>query len=156
MVYAIILVKKREVTVVNLLHLRYFVELARTEHYTRAAEKLCITQPSLSHAIAQLESELGFRSLRRAAGARSSPTSASSSSPARGTPWPPWTRAWRRCSGWAGGGRHPPGTAADPGGPVRAGPGGPVSGGKSGEGHPLHLPHRCHQPAPPGPFGAAV
>lgn len=59
MVYAIILVKKREVTVVNLLHLRYFVELARTEHYTRAAEKLCITQPSLSHAIAQLESELG-------------------------------------------------------------------------------------------------
>ena len=53
------LVKKREVTVVNLLHLRYFVELAQTEHYTRAAERLCITQPSLSHAIAQLESELG-------------------------------------------------------------------------------------------------
>ena len=59
MVYAIILVKKREVTVVNLLHLRYFVELAQTEHYTRAAERLRITQPSLSHAIAQLESELG-------------------------------------------------------------------------------------------------
>ena len=53
------LVKKREVTVVNLLRLRYFVELAQTEHYTRAAERLCITQPSLSHAIAQLESELG-------------------------------------------------------------------------------------------------
>lgn len=59
MVCGIMLVKKREVTVVNLLHLRYFVELAQTEHYTRAAEKLCITQPSLSHAIAQLESELG-------------------------------------------------------------------------------------------------
>lgn len=43
----------------NLLHLRYFVELAATQHYTRAAERLCITQPSLSHAIAQLEAELG-------------------------------------------------------------------------------------------------
>lgn len=43
----------------NLLHLRYFVELAGIQHYTRAAEKLCITQPSLSHAMAQLETELG-------------------------------------------------------------------------------------------------
>lgn len=44
----------------NLLHLRYFVELAHTQHYTRAAERLCITQPSLSHAIAQMEGELGI------------------------------------------------------------------------------------------------
>ena len=43
----------------NLLQLRYFVELARTRHFTRAAERLCITQPSLSHAITQLEMELG-------------------------------------------------------------------------------------------------
>ena len=43
----------------NLLHLRYFVELAHTQHYTHAAEQLCITQPSLSHAIAQMEGELG-------------------------------------------------------------------------------------------------
>lgn len=43
----------------NLLHLRYFVELAHTRHYTKAAEHLCITQPSLSHAISQLEAELG-------------------------------------------------------------------------------------------------
>ena len=43
----------------NLPHLRYFVELAHTQHYTRAAERLCITQPSLSHAMAQLEMELG-------------------------------------------------------------------------------------------------
>ena len=45
--------------IVNLLYLRYFVELAHTQHYTRAAEHLCITQPSLSHAIAQMETELG-------------------------------------------------------------------------------------------------
>ena len=44
----------------NLFHLRYFVKLAHTKHYTRAAEELCITQPSLSHAINQLENELGL------------------------------------------------------------------------------------------------
>ena len=43
----------------NLSHLRYFVQLAHTKHYTRAAEQLFITQPSLSHAISQLERELG-------------------------------------------------------------------------------------------------
>ena len=35
----------------NLFHLRYFVTLAEMKHYTKAAEKLCISQPSLSHAI---------------------------------------------------------------------------------------------------------
>ena len=35
----------------NLYHLRYFATLAHLEHYTKAAEILSITQPSLSHAI---------------------------------------------------------------------------------------------------------
>uniref|UniRef100_UPI001034520E LysR family transcriptional regulator n=1 Tax=Clostridioides difficile TaxID=1496 RepID=UPI001034520E len=43
----------------NLYHLRYFVTLAHLEHYTKAAENLSITQPSLSHAISLLEHELG-------------------------------------------------------------------------------------------------
>ena len=43
----------------NLSHLRYFVRLAETRHYTKAAEQLYISQPSLSHAISQLEHELG-------------------------------------------------------------------------------------------------
>ena len=43
----------------NLFYLRYFVTLAQVQHYTKAAEQLCIAQPSLSHAITQLEKELG-------------------------------------------------------------------------------------------------
>jgi DNA-binding transcriptional LysR family regulator len=43
----------------NLYHLRYFITLAHLEHYTKAAKKLLITQPSLSNAISSLEKELG-------------------------------------------------------------------------------------------------
>ena len=45
----------------NLNQLQYFKILAQEEHYTRATQMLSITQPSLSHAIAQLEEELGTR-----------------------------------------------------------------------------------------------
>ncbi len=41
--------------------LRYFKTIAETEHFTRAAEKLHIAQPSLSKAILNLESELGLQ-----------------------------------------------------------------------------------------------
>lgn len=51
---------KKEGIVLNLSYLRYFVTLAHVRHYTRAAEQLCITQPSLSHAIVQMEKELGI------------------------------------------------------------------------------------------------
>ena len=49
----------------NLYHLRYFVTLAHMEHYTRAADLLAITQPSLSHAISSLESELGVKLFKK-------------------------------------------------------------------------------------------
>lgn len=39
--------------------LAYFCMLAQTESYTRAAQRLYISQPSLSYAIANLEKELG-------------------------------------------------------------------------------------------------
>ena len=48
----------------NLNHLYYFRALAKEEHYTRTADMLSITQPSLSHAISCLESELGRNYLK--------------------------------------------------------------------------------------------
>lgn len=44
----------------NLSHLYYFRKLAQVQHYTRAAEQLYITQPTLSNAVSQLEKELGI------------------------------------------------------------------------------------------------
>lgn len=43
----------------NIRHLRFFVELAKTEHMAKAAENLGISQPSLSYAIGSIEKELG-------------------------------------------------------------------------------------------------
>ncbi len=43
----------------DLLQLRYFRVVARTEHMTNAAEELSIAQPSLSKTIGRLEKELG-------------------------------------------------------------------------------------------------
>lgn len=45
----------------NLNHLYYFRTLAKEEHYTKTADMLSITQPSLSHAISCLENELGVK-----------------------------------------------------------------------------------------------
>lgn len=43
----------------NLNQLRYFAALAHLEHYTKTAEELQISQPSLSHAMNTLEKEIG-------------------------------------------------------------------------------------------------
>ncbi len=50
----------------ELTQLQYFTVLAKTEHMTRAAEILNISQPTLSKSIANLESELGMPLFTRA------------------------------------------------------------------------------------------
>ena len=43
----------------NIEYLKYFAELAKTQHYGQAAKTLNISQPGLSHAIKTLEEEYG-------------------------------------------------------------------------------------------------
>ncbi|WP_454294826.1 LysR family transcriptional regulator [Salana multivorans] len=52
----------------NLDQLRGFAEVARTGHFTRAARRLNLAQPSLSRQIATLENELGVELFHRARG----------------------------------------------------------------------------------------
>lgn len=49
----------------NLRQLYYFKTVAELEHYTKAAEKLYVSQSSLSHAISELETELHVKLFSR-------------------------------------------------------------------------------------------
>ncbi len=44
---------------INSVELKYFIEIANTQHVSRAAERLGVTQPTLSHSIKRLEESLG-------------------------------------------------------------------------------------------------
>jgi LysR family cyn operon transcriptional activator len=50
---------------IKLRQLEYFLAVADSLHFTNAAQALFVTQPTLSHQIAQLESRLGFPLLNR-------------------------------------------------------------------------------------------
>jgi LysR family cyn operon transcriptional activator len=45
---------------IELRHLRYFLAVAEANHFTRAAAKMHVTQPTLSHQIRQLEGQLNL------------------------------------------------------------------------------------------------
>jgi len=49
----------------NLLHLKYAVEIAETQSMTKAAENLYTAQPNLSRAVRELEGTLGIQIFRR-------------------------------------------------------------------------------------------
>lgn len=49
----------------NLNYLRYFLKLTEVGQYTKAAAEMGITQPSLSHAVSQLEEELNVRLIEK-------------------------------------------------------------------------------------------
>lgn len=51
----------------ELRHLRYFLSVVKLGSFTRASDELCITQPTLSHQIRQLEDELGCELFERGA-----------------------------------------------------------------------------------------
>ena len=41
--------------------LKYFITVAQTQHMSKAAQKLNITQPSLSTSIRRLEADIGYQ-----------------------------------------------------------------------------------------------
>lgn len=49
----------------NLIQIRYVLELAACGNFTRAAENLCVTQPAVSHQLKALEKELGTTLFQR-------------------------------------------------------------------------------------------
>lgn len=59
----------------ELRHLRYFLAICEAKSFSRAADRLHVTQPTLSHQIQQLEEELGTKLLDRR-GTRTEPTAA--------------------------------------------------------------------------------
>jgi len=49
----------------NLVHLKFVVEISRTESFTKAADICCVTQPTLSNALQNLEMALGGKLFER-------------------------------------------------------------------------------------------
>src|SRR3546814_17428438 len=51
--------------------LQYFLAIAETLHFSKAAESLFVTQPTLSHQLSELEAQIGMPLFDRTGGTRS-------------------------------------------------------------------------------------
>ena len=49
----------------TLLQLTYFLEVCREKNFTRAAESLHVTQPTVTNAVRDLEAEFGVKLIER-------------------------------------------------------------------------------------------
>lgn len=59
--FSIPFIYERLESTMDIRHLQYFLEVARQQSFTKAAEVLYITQPTISKTVKSLEDELGLR-----------------------------------------------------------------------------------------------
>jgi len=50
---------------INSVDLKYFIEVARTQHVSKAAERLGVTQPTLSYSLKRIETDMGLNLFER-------------------------------------------------------------------------------------------
>jgi LysR family transcriptional regulator, cyn operon transcriptional activator len=61
LLYIIRFYRTNESHIMEIRQLRYFLDIAQTEHLTQSAQSLFVTQSTLSHGLRQLEDELGVK-----------------------------------------------------------------------------------------------